>query len=627
MSSEKSGMSKIEQDRQLLIDARSEGKMATLGAWLRLSGPGWLQSAITIGGGSLSNSLYLGVLVGFAFLWVQPVAMILGVSMLAAISYVTLSTGERPLKAVNEHVSPILGWGWLIASMAANIVWSMPQYSLSAGALQQNLFPEFFGPGFNGTMGAAAIVMAIAIFFVMLYNYGGAGVKIFEIIIKVLIGAIVLCFFGVIVKLFMSGQIQWAEVGNGLIPDITLLFEPSEKLAALIADVDQEFHDFWSDYTIGKQRDTLTGAAATAVGINMTFLLPYSMLRKGWNRDFRNLAVFDLATGLVIPFALATGCVVMASASQFYGETEKGLVGGVAAESYVGNAAQKRLSERYWSLLNMRMAKEVEVATGTRKNVHEELLDQVKSIRTDLTQAFDEYQKSKAGLEEATVSQSAVDAALKKLNGLLVKMNEFYQENVDRADRVFAATIVDRDSFNLADALAPLLGKGPAKYIFGFGVIAMALNAATMLMLINGLCFCELLGKPAKGAPQVIGSLMPLVAVFVLLKWQGAMMWLAVPTSVFCAMLLPIAYLAFFLLINQKKFMKDNMPTGLGRFIWNIFMVLAVIASGALSLFNLNTKLGNPWGYVIFIAFGVLIVAVHFAMKAKKATVQPSQAE
>ncbi|MGM0490785.1 MAG: divalent metal cation transporter [Planctomycetota bacterium] len=605
MSSEKKGMSKIEQDRQLLVDARSKGKLATLGAWIRLSGPGWLQSAITIGGGSLSNSLYLGVLVGFAFLWVQPVAMILGVSMLAAISYVTLSTGERPLKAVNQHVSPILGWSWLLASMAANIVWSMPQYSLSAGALQQNLFPNFFGPGFGGTIAAALVVMAIAIFNVMLYNYGGTGVKIFEIIIKVLIGGIVICFFGVIVKLFMSNQIQWAPVLSGLIPDLTLLFEPSEKLAALIAEVDQDFQEFWETLTISKQRDTLTGAAATAVGINMTFLLPYSMLRKGWNRDFRNLAVFDLATGLVIPFALATGCVVMASASQFHGETEKGLVYGVESKDYVDNAAQKKLSERYWAILDMRLEKQVEISSGEQQSEYEEILTAARTTRDELDNVFDDYQSGDA-------TRAEIDAELEKLN-------DFYDESIDEADRVFAATIVDRDSFNLAGALAPLLGEGPAKYIFGFGVVAMALNAATMLMLINGLCFCELLGKPAQGRPQIIGSLIPLVAVFALLYWQGAMMWLAVPTSVFCATLLPIAYLAFLLLLNQKKFMGNNMPKPVPRFIWNIFMVLAVLASGALSLFQMNNKLGAPWGYVIFVAFGLLVVVVDLMRKAKRA--------
>ena len=42
-----------------------------------------------------------------------------------AIGYVTLSTGERPFKAINTHVNPVLGWGWAIATLMANCVWSL----------------------------------------------------------------------------------------------------------------------------------------------------------------------------------------------------------------------------------------------------------------------------------------------------------------------------------------------------------------------------------------------------------------------------------------------------------------------------------------------------------------------
>ncbi len=99
----------IEKDRQLLLDGQRKGKGALLKAYMKLSGPGWLQSGITLGGGSLSSSLYLGVLVGFSFMWLQPLAMILGIIMMSAIAYVTLSSGERPLRAINTHVNPVLG--------------------------------------------------------------------------------------------------------------------------------------------------------------------------------------------------------------------------------------------------------------------------------------------------------------------------------------------------------------------------------------------------------------------------------------------------------------------------------------------------------------------------------------
>ena len=52
----------IDRDRQMLVAAEAQGGSAKLKAFLRLSGPGWLQSAITLGGGSLSGALFLGVL-------------------------------------------------------------------------------------------------------------------------------------------------------------------------------------------------------------------------------------------------------------------------------------------------------------------------------------------------------------------------------------------------------------------------------------------------------------------------------------------------------------------------------------------------------------------------------------
>jgi len=68
---------RIEQDRRLILDARAQGRGATFKAFLKLSGPGWLQSGITVGGVSFSSSLFLGVLTGYSFLWLQPVAMIM----------------------------------------------------------------------------------------------------------------------------------------------------------------------------------------------------------------------------------------------------------------------------------------------------------------------------------------------------------------------------------------------------------------------------------------------------------------------------------------------------------------------------------------------------------------------
>ena len=75
---------------------------------VRAGGPGWLQGAMTLGGGSAITSLTLGAVFGYEFLWLQPVAMLIGCVMLFALSHQTLSTGERPFHAMRNHVSVTL---------------------------------------------------------------------------------------------------------------------------------------------------------------------------------------------------------------------------------------------------------------------------------------------------------------------------------------------------------------------------------------------------------------------------------------------------------------------------------------------------------------------------------------
>lgn len=76
----------VEAQRQQIVAAKQKGALATLATFVKFSGPGWMQSATTLGGGSLASALYLGVLGGFGFMWLQPFAMILGIIMLGAIS-------------------------------------------------------------------------------------------------------------------------------------------------------------------------------------------------------------------------------------------------------------------------------------------------------------------------------------------------------------------------------------------------------------------------------------------------------------------------------------------------------------------------------------------------------------
>ena len=73
--------------------------MSRAGGYIRRTGPGLLQSAMTLGAGSAAASVVAGASFGYKLLWIQPVAMFLGIMMLAALGNVVLTTGERPYKA------------------------------------------------------------------------------------------------------------------------------------------------------------------------------------------------------------------------------------------------------------------------------------------------------------------------------------------------------------------------------------------------------------------------------------------------------------------------------------------------------------------------------------------------
>jgi len=460
--------------------------------------------------------------------------------------------------------------------MMANLVWSLPQFALGTAALRQNILPSLLGPAsiseIPSKMIAGAIFLAICLTFTMTYGAGGKGTKIFEILIKTIVSMIVLCFLGVVIKLSIEGKILWSEILGGLIPDLSLFVKPTDIIMPHIQKVADKFQPFWTNMIVGQQRDVMISAAATAVGINMTFLLPYSMLRKGWDKYFRGLAIFDLSTGLFIPFIIATGCVVIASSSQFHGQPAEGFVG-ETAEAAVTGTAPKNLIKPWNKLMAKRLKAEVDEA------------------------------KFNSTMGDLLGVPSTPELEKKKM--------AHFQNIMSYADKKMGAMLVKRDAFNLADTLAPLTGPVIAQYVFGLGVIGMAMGAATMLMTINGLCFCELLGRPPRGWTQKFGSLMVSVGALGPFFWNDAAPYLAIPTSVFAMVLLPIAYFAFFLLMNQKSFLGENMPIGGKRILWNVLMALAAGAASFGSVWSLWSKL--HWlGIGLLVGFIGLCVVVHF---------------
>jgi Mn2+/Fe2+ NRAMP family transporter len=496
-------------EAELLELAQTKGALGKAAIYAKLSGPGWLQGAITLGGGSLAGALYLGVLFGPHMLWLQPLAMICGVIMLSAITYVTLSTGERPFGLVIRRLSPFLAWAWIIGAGIANMVFCLPQFSLATAAIQQNLAPSTASLSPYVIGGALFLTAAVIVAF---YNKGGAGILWFERILKIMVGLIVLSFVGVTVTLILKGAVDFGALLKGHIPDFSYFSHPTPAFAEAIAKTGEN-SSAWTKIVTGDHAGIMIAAFGTAVGINMTFLLPYSILKRNWGKKHRGLAIFDLSLGLIIPFVIATGCLVIASASQFHGKT--------------GDVLNKN--------------GEPLPAMATSYN------DALKPILAKIVA------DGRAETPEAA-------AALLTLE-----------------DKKIAAMLAKRDVAQLAAALEPFTGKFLAQKIFGFGVLGMAFSTIIMLMLINGFCATEAIGQPDNKAIHLAGAMIPgIIGFFNPAIWTGASKAaLAIPASTIAGSLIPIAYFTFFLLMNSKATLGAEMPTGSRRIRWNTLMLLA----------------------------------------------------
>lgn len=584
---------RIESDLAILRQAKAKGVGATFGAFAKLSGPGWLQSAITLGGSSLTGALFLGVIGGTAMLWVQLVAMILGVIMLCAISYITLSIERSPFEAMRTEVNPALAWGWAIATLLSNVIWVLPQYSLAYSAVSQNLLPGVFeNAGEGAKYIVSALILAVVVVITLSYGKEGGGIKVYESLLKIIVAAIVLCFVGVVIKIAGSSQgLNWGAIFEGFVPSLSTLSEPAEKYKVFLNGIDDILvRQYWTDQIIDYQRSTMIAATATAVTINMTFLLPYSMLNKGWNKEFRGLAVFDLSTGMVIPFILAVSCVVIASASMFHGKPYEGLV------------------ETEVSAIGERIVKLDPVAQSALDK-HRFNLDRAPEI-----QGFTEGEK------KVIVAALAYRYSLYAGNARAGQLS-IAQHPISNNEKMLAAMLVKRDTGAFAASLERLTGSASvSNIVFGIGVLAMALSTISLLMLISGYVICEMLGAPQGGRVHKIGSMLPAMGIVWPSVWghsSGA--FLAIVTSTIGYILFPIACLGFFLMMNSRRLLKEDMPKGGRRILWNTLMGISLVTTGlAAGWTAVNKHLGGfPIGKVGLVVFVFLVIAGHFHIRSK----------
>ncbi len=265
--------------------------------YVKRTGPGLLQSAMTLGAGSATASVIAGASFGYKLLWVQPLAMFLGVMMLAALANIVLTRGERPYKSFGRETSKTLVLFWALGTIMASIIWHFPQYGLAASAARDmasmagmitlDANGDFTSAGLIVSFGIGLLILGINIFTVWSYGGSARGIRMYEWFLRTVIGLIVVMF--AIVVIASIGKINWIEMGKGFIGWYGI-----------------------PEYTNPKHITLVLGMLGAAVGINMTFLYPYTLLAKGWGNDHKTLARWDLGMSMFLPFALVTSLVIVA---------------------------------------------------------------------------------------------------------------------------------------------------------------------------------------------------------------------------------------------------------------------------------------------------------------------------
>ena len=193
-----------------------------------------------------------------------------------------------------------------------------------------------------------------------------------------------------------------------------------------------------------------------------------------------------------------------------------------------------------------------------------------------------------------------------------------YLSTMPESERKLALSLVKPDSKQLAASLKPALGDN-SDFIFGLGVLGMGFSSIIILMLINGYAFAEIVGNYDSLAARLFGSTTAgIMGFFWFAIWTGASKtYLVVVAGTFAVILLPIAYFAFFLMMNNDDLMGEDRPSGGSRVVWNIAMLLSVALAIGAAYVSLEKKAMSPeGGYVIggVLTF-LLLMLVGFAAK------------
>jgi manganese transport protein len=442
------------RERETLSDLAGKPAFQRYRGYYALTGPGWLQGAFTLGGGSAVASLYLGAHYGYEYLWVQPLAMLVGIVMLAACAHQTLSTGMRPFAAMAQFVHPVVAWAWALATLSSTFIFHAAQFSLAAGVIEDitSLVTGWNPHGAARTaflITVGTVILAVSIRVTWNFGHGVKRTRLYERTLKLFVMAIIVSFGLVVARGTASGTVDWGAVASGFVP------------RSIPADM--------------QGVTTVMGAFGAAVALNMTFLFGYTLLARGWGPAHSSLARFDLVMGMFLPYAVVTSLIIIAAASTIYG------------------------------------------------------------------------------------TEFAPQQILPANAGMLIG--------------------------------ASGVGEVTGRLVFALGVLGMVLSTITLQMVVAGFVVCELLGWETQGLRFRVACLALMPGFLGVVLWESMGTWVSLPAFTIGLVMLPIAYVGWFLLQNSDGLLGDQRPRGAAALRWNIAMTVSVTVTLVSVVYTLWTRL------------------------------------
>ena len=138
-----------------------------------------------------------------------------------------------------------------------------------------------------------------------------------------------------------------------------------------------------------------------------------------------------------------------------------------------------------------------------------------------------------------------------------------------------------KSAVDAAHALQPLIGLSLGRIVFSFGILSMCFTTLVIEMLLCGYVLSEMFHFEFSGWRYRASTMVANIGI--LGAFYSLPFWLPVVVSSFNLVMMPIAYIGFFILQNKRSYLGPDRNQGLKGALWNVVLMVAilVVAVGA----------------------------------------------